>query len=313
MLKSNCYLILTLMLLILRGEDSLELIEKNRTIHSDKELVFFKKEEFDIQIYEDLPENDSLPMYIDIPMDFLNQVRENNSRVMIRNGNLAKAEVLAKEYQLYLGKYRRLCTIHGLSQEIKKTDFFALRNDFPFDENQKLWKKIKIQRKELKKLNNLYQKHLRLTVSTENVIRRQKIHFPELTERMSKLCNFNLNMLPVYVFTYSRLSIPGQDNIVGISTIIEHEGLFTSDSPDFRQKYPRLNGKKWALSVHLKRGVSGKILSHELGHLYYLYHHWEEYKDYIEGQGQYYMMGGHGENDPSGAAAELAEKRILPK
>ncbi len=67
-----------------------------------------------------------------------------------------------------------------------------------------------------------------------------------------------------------------------------------------------------ALAVFVEVGSPGAILSHEYGHLYYLYHHWETYTEYMEKMGKHYQVGGHGKGDASGIAAELAEAGKMP-
>lgn len=54
------------------------------------------------------------------------------------------------------------------------------------------------------------------------------------------------------------------------------------------------------------------MLSHEFGHILYLYHHWENYQKYIEDKGENYKFGGHSAGDPNGKAADLAENGKMP-
>ena len=55
------------------------------------------------------------------------------------------------------------------------------------------------------------------------------------------------------------------------------------------------------------------IVKNGNNYLYYLYHHWDQYMDFIKEKGSGYVLGGHGTGDPSGEAAVLAELGEMPR
>ncbi|MEM1119874.1 MAG: hypothetical protein AAGJ18_05460, partial [Bacteroidota bacterium] len=151
-------------------------------------------------------------------------------------------------------------------------------------------------------------------LSTEIAMILQEDHFPELTASMNQLVNLDSSPLNIMVYSNNKLSIPEKQGnlIAGLSIISKCDNLFTSGSPAVRNAYPGLRGSNKGLTVHLRLFEDGVTLSHELGHLYYLYYKWEEYVAYIQRKGKDYEPGGHGPGDPSGIAAKMTEEGKMP-
>jgi len=154
---------------------------------------------------------------------------------------------------------------------------------------------------------------LELVLATEIVLAEQQKHLPRLFEEMQYLINMDGSPLDIYIFSYAKIQSYTTFELVGLTTIIQYKGYFTSCSPKFQANFPQLACRENAVAIHLKKGVKGDILSHEFGHLHYLYNNWTEYKKYISKKGDDYVIGGHGEFDPSGISARIAESGKMPE
>lgn len=239
---------------------------------------------------------------------FLDQVKKRNAQNQIKNGNLREARAALDQYDLLLKSFCQLQDSLGVTSTINRTAFYSKHK-----ENGKLdWKTYQKKRIKLKRNFKYCKKHLRLVLSTEMSIWEQKEHFPTLAEKMNKLYNLDGSLLPIYVFSYPKLFYNQREKVVGLAIIIKYKGFFTSLSPKLKKQFPKLHGKNKALAIHLESDAGGQILSHEFGHLFYLYNHWQEYQSYISSQKDGYKLGGHGLNDPSGKAATRAENGLMP-
>ncbi|MEL6255502.1 MAG: hypothetical protein AAFR87_26085 [Bacteroidota bacterium] len=314
------FIILGILLLI-----SIYLSNKKGARHVDLGAFFFEKVS-DIPLEQDslieMQEidqylNDSISPYrvSETPLRFLQKIRMRNSANLIRNGNLDQAEEVSSQYQFLLKRFMHLSDSLDLPMDISRKEFFQKWKSVPKKQKGKgkVWSFFFQRRLKLGRAFKLYKSQLELILSTERVIQEQKKHLPELYCYMNSLKNMDSTDLPVYVISYPKVFSGTGRSVAGLALFATYQGLFTSASPDFLQSYPVLIGKKNALSVHLRKGVSGAILSHEFGHLYYLYHHWDEYLAYRESSPRYFRRGGHGLTDPSGQAAEKAERGIMPE
>ncbi|MDW3652163.1 MAG: hypothetical protein R8P61_34125 [Bacteroidia bacterium] len=324
MKKRNTYLALLITLVVLLFI-SIYLSNKKGARHVELGAFFFEK-------VSDLPPvdndslvemqlidrylNDSITPFSDskTPLRFLKKIRKRNAENLIRNGNLDQAEEISSQYQSLLKRFMHLSDSLDLPMDISRKEFFKRWNSVAKNQKGKgrVWTFFFQRRLSLGRAFKMYKKQLELILSTERVIREQKEHLPELYCYMNSLQNLDGTDLPVYVISYPKVFSGRGRSVAGMALFATYKGLFTSASPNFVQSYPGLIQKKNALSIHLKKGVSGSILSHELGHLYYLYHNWDEYLHYRESRHRDYRKGGHGLTDPSGQAAEMAEKGIMP-
>ncbi|NND07745.1 MAG: hypothetical protein HKN87_15315 [Saprospiraceae bacterium] len=241
---------------------------------------------------------------------FLSRIEDKNAKSMIRNGNFYHAMRAKENYISKLESFKNLCLDLQVSMNMRKRDFRQTLVRRSPRNRQLILRKWSNKRSALRKAVRAFRKQLRSTLAAERAIRRQQNHFPELAERMNSLQNFDHSKLPIYIFFHYRVTISLEEKL-GLSIISYYKGLFTTDSPAANHLYPDLPGMEKALTVHLTSFPSGKILSHEFGHLHYLYHHWFDYQRYIQLMGTAYQPGGHGANDPSGIAANHAEKGIL--
>jgi len=285
---------------------------------AEKESSFTFDQDTLVEIQEiDRYLNDSITLYSDseIPFRFLEKVRKRNAENLIRNGNLDQAEQVSQQYRFLLKRFMRMSDSLNLPMDISRKEFFKNWKSVSKKEGKKgrIWTFFFQRRLKLGRAFKLYKKQLELILATERVILEQKRHLPELYRFMNNLVNLDGNELPVYVISYSKVFSGRGRSVAGMALFATYKGLFTSASPNFVQSYPGLIQKKNALSVHLQKGVTGAILSHEFGHLYYLYHHWDEYLEYRESRPRDYRRGGHGLTDPSGQAADKAERGIMPE
>lgn len=243
------------------------------------------------------------------PQSFIEQLAERNRQFLIRNGGLPKLKKAFCDYQEELRKLKQLTAALGVPLEATKKDFSQLRAEQLCD-----WSLIRQMRKTLWKSFRRFKSVLSITYETEITLLAQYIHNPGLFEAVNNLVNLDGSSLPVYV--YARPAFFGSSSslphLAGIVIMSQQEGLFSSDTPAIRSEYPGLVGHEGALTVFVGVQAPGLTLSHEFGHLHYLYHHWEDYTDYMKEMGRRYQVGGHGAGDPSGLAAELAEKGKLP-
>jgi hypothetical protein len=245
-----------------------------------------------------------------IATDFLDKIAKKNEVLLIRNGNHTDAVLARKHYEALLGNFQNFCESMGISQNIKRNKLAEFKWDLSASEKRKLWRSVIKYRSAIKKSFNMYKRHIKLTLSTELAIFRQEEHCQELAEQMNRLKNLDGSPLPVYIFSHYKITRSLFDKM-GLSIISWHKGLFTTDSPATRHLFPDLPCQDKALTVHLRMNSHGRILSHEFEHLFYLLNHWEEYQQFIQAEGNAYQVGGHGPNDPSGLAAELAEMGIV--
>lgn len=245
---------------------------------------------------------------------FLDRYYPNYEQSLMKNGDIAylkfyyqkflntleECQVLAKEQDLVFGTSRNM--------------FFKKSTLETRKEKRIFWRKFYKKRNDLIDQYVKYQSYLVPAISTEIAIILQKKHLPELAAAMNQLENFDGSPLETYIYSNYLLTIPASKKraIAGLSIISKCQDSFTSGSPAVRKTYPGLRGNNRGLSVHLRMFENGVTLSHELGHLYYLAQRWEEYVAYIRRKGKEYEPGGHGEGDPSGYAASLTEKGIMP-
>ena len=246
----------------------------------------------------------------EVSLKFLNGIKEKNDTFMIKNGNLIDADIAMRRYSIMLDSFEQLCNVIGVTKETRRQEFDRILRHVSPRRRSRMWRTWIRKRNELRKAARVSRRHLRLTLATELAILRQERHFPKLAACMNSLHNLDDSKLPVYVFFHPRISktLGGK---LGISIISLYDGVFTTASPITRFLYPDLPGVDRALTVHLTNYPSGRVLSHEFGHLNYLYHHWDEYQKYVQLMGCEYQPGGHGHNDPSGIAADLAERGIM--
>lgn len=261
-------------------------------------------------IQEHLTEMESPFSESKIATDFLDKIAKKNEVLLIRNGNHTDAVLARKQYEALLGNFQNFCESMGISQNIKRNKLAEFKRDLSAPQKRKLWRSMIKYRSAIKKSFDMYKRHLKLMLSTELAIFRQEEHCQELAEHMNRLKNLDGSPLPVYIFSHYKITRSLYDRM-GLSIISWHKGLFTTDSPATRHLFPDLPRQEKALTVHLRMNSRGRILSHEFGHLFYLLNHWEEYQQFIQAEGNAYQVGGHGPNDPSGLAAELAELGIV--
>ncbi|NRB51992.1 MAG: hypothetical protein HRU41_30245 [Saprospiraceae bacterium] len=243
------------------------------------------------------------------PQYFLDRLAERNSKFLIRNGCITSLKESFHNYQRQLNKLKQLTAALGVSIEAKKKDLTQHKGAGICD-----WSLIRQMRRTLWKSFRRFKSELSAAYETEVILLAQFIHNPSLFEAVNSLVNLDGSNLPIYVHT--RPAFFGSQAILqhlsGMVVMSQQGGLFSSDTPAIRQGHPHFVGHKDALTVIVQVRAPGAILSHEYGHLYYLYHHWEAYTEYMEQMGPRYQVGGHGSGDASGIAAELAEKGEMP-
>jgi len=334
-MKKRVYFLVWAMTLGMLAFVSLKLSERDKIPLLDVNLVFFNKESPSpkyenerIAIYEDndtlielrgidklLNDSNALFSSTKIPMEFIKKLKEKNSKTSIRNGNLHEAEKTSTEYHVLLKQFKHVCDSLDLPMDISRKACFKHWKSLaePPQRKGEVWNFFFQRRLQLKKAFKVYKEQLELMISTERVIHEQKDHFPDLYERMNSLTNLDGTSLAVYIISYPKVFARSGQSVSGLTFFCIYQGLLTSLSPQLTAKYPELIGKKNSFTVHLKQGVEGKVLSHEFGHLYYLYHNWNDYLLFLRTRPVDYSFGGHGPNDPSGNAADLAEKGTLPR
>ncbi|MBX2876445.1 MAG: hypothetical protein KTR30_30275 [Saprospiraceae bacterium] len=243
------------------------------------------------------------------PSYFIDQLQERNKLFLIRNGSLANLEKAFSKYKEDLNKLKQLTLALGVPLEATKRDYRALTGEQICD-----WSLLRQKRKALWKSFRLFKQELSVAYETEVVLLGQYLHNRRLFEVLNSLANLDGSALPIYVCARPALfdSEPHLQHLSGLVVLSRQAGLFSSDTPSIRRDHPNFVGRPRALAVFVEIGSSGSILSHEYGHLYYLYHHWEAYTEYMEKMGHRYEIGGHGPGDGSGLAAELAEEGKMP-
>ena len=90
-------------------------------------------------------------------------------------------------------------------------------------------------------------------LETEKIIERQKIHFPELFQKISELKNTNGRPLWIYIFSHVQLpKLAGEASGFNALTVMARaEGRFTSDTPSLRKLFPDLKKCNNGISVHI--------------------------------------------------------------
>lgn len=333
MKKRDYFLLLGLVFSILVCV-SVKLSERTKTKVWDIDWVFFKtkpdsvnkkpteKIQFDkdslieLQVIDKYLNDSKSPFSnTNIPLGFIKKVRDKNAKTLIRNGNLEQVEKVSSEYQLLLEDFMQVCDSLDLPMEISKKECFQRWKStaqYPRGKGR-VWSSFFQRRLTLRRAYKEFRKQVELIFSTERVIWEQKKHFPELYQHMNSLNNLDGTPLPIYIISYPKVIAGRGQQVAGLAMFGKYKGLLTSASPEQMESYPGLIGRKNALAVHLQKGVAGTVLSHEFGHLFYLYYHWYEYLNYIQSRPGDYRRGGHGITDPSGQAAEMAENGMLPK
>ena len=243
------------------------------------------------------------------PKYFIDRLEERNSKFLIRNGSITSLKKTFHTYQSQLNRLKQLTAELGVPVEATKKDFSQLSGAQICD-----WSLIRQMRRTLWKSFRRFKMELSIAYETEVVLLAQFIHNDCLFEAVNSLVNLDESALPVYVYARPAFfgSQPNLQHVSGMVVMSQQNGLFSSDTPGIRRGHPHFAGHKYALTVIVQVRAPGAILSHEFGHLYYLYHHWEKYTDYMEKMGNRYQVGGHGSGDRSGVAAVLAEEGKMP-
>ncbi|HMQ62891.1 MAG TPA: hypothetical protein PKE06_19575 [Flavilitoribacter sp.] len=244
--------------------------------------------------------------------EFLFDISKKNLTGRIRNGNVPESIRQLESLKSELHTFRQYTEALDVPPNISKKNFKSPVSSGDNTLKSRLWNPFKKQKRVVEKDFRNFRFQLELTYSTELAIWQQQIHLPELHHAIGLFQNLDGSALPVYVITFPRINIDPVNRIVGMAMFVQYNGLFTSVSPALERKYPQLPGREKALTVYLAMQADGKVLSHEFGHLYYLYHHWNDYTAYILARGSGYEYGSHEEGDPCGKAALLAESGVMP-
>ena len=233
---------------------------------------------------------------------------------LMQNGDVAYLKFYHEKYLQTLEECLDLVSGKPLEFATTRKAFFKNSTLETRKEKRLFWRKFDSKRNELVANFFRFREYIIPAVSTEISMILQEEHFPDLALSMNNLENLDGTPLVVTIYSNQYLSIPERKNatIAGLSIISKCQDIFTSGSPAVRDAYPGLRGSNKGLTVHLRLFEDGITLSHELGHLYYLYHKWEEYVQYIRIKGKDYEPGGHGPDDPSGLAARMTEEGIMP-
>jgi len=233
---------------------------------------------------------------------------------LMQNGDIAYLKFYYNKYLATLEECLALARAESLEFTSTRKAFFKKSTLETRKEKRLFWRKFDAKRNEL--IANCFQfrEYIIPAVSTEIAMILQEEHFPDLANHMNGLENLDGTPLIVSIYSNRYLNITQRKNanIAGLSIISKCEDVFTSGSPAVREAFPGLRGSNKGLTVHLRLFEDGVTLSHELGHLYYLYHKWEEYVQYIQIKGKDYEPGGHGPDDPSGLAARMTEEGKMP-
>ncbi len=245
---------------------------------------------------------------------FLNRYHPYYETTLLRNGDIAYLKFYYEKYLRTMGECLDLARGKPLEFGTTRRTFFKQSTFETRKEKRIYWRKFNAKRNELVANFFHFRQYIIPAVSTEISLILQEEHFPELTQSMNQLENLDGTPLEVAIYSNRFLDIPNRKNavIAGLSIISKCQDVFTSGSPAVRDAFPGLRGSNKGLTVHLRLFENGITLSHELGHLYYLYHKWEEYVVYIRRKGKNYEEGGHGHDDPSGLAAKMTEEGKMP-
>lgn len=255
------------------------------------------------------------PMKREMSVDqFLDRYYPYFDTQLMRNGDIAYLKFYYEKYMKTLGECLAITKGKPLEFGTTRRAFFKQVTFDTRKEKRSYWKKFDAKRNELIANFFHFRAYIIPSVSTEISLILQREHFPELAQSMNDLENLDGTPLEVAVYSNRYLDIPQRKKatIAGLSIISKCENVFTSGSPAVRDAFPGLRGSNKGLTVHLRLFEDGVTLSHELGHLYYLYHKWEEYVVYIQQKGKEYEAGGHGPDDPSGMAAKMTEEGKMP-
>lgn len=233
---------------------------------------------------------------------------------LMQNGDIAYLKFYYNKYLVTLEECLALAKKESLEFSTTRRAFFKKSTLETRKQKRLFWRKFDAKRNELVANCFRFREYIIPAVSTEIAMILQEEHFPDLAYSMNFLENLDGSPLAVTIYSNRYLIIPERKNakIAGLSIISKCEDVFTSGSPAVRSAYPGLRGSNKGLTVHLRLFEDGVTLSHELGHLYYLYHKWEEYVQYIRIKGKDYEQGGHGPDDPSGLAARMTEEGKMP-
>ena len=276
-------------------------------------LQFKVTREMDIALkYAQTP---GTPLKRDMSVDqFLNKYYPYFETQLMRNGDIAYLKFYYEKYLRTLGECLAITKSQPLEFETTRRTFFKQSTFETRKEKRLYWRKFDAKRNELVVNFFHFREYIIPAVSTEISLILQEKHFPILAQSMNGLANLDGTPLEVAIYSNRYLTIPERKNakIAGLSIISKCEDIFTSGSPAVRDAFPGLRGSNKGLTVHLRLFEDGVTLSHELGHLYYLYHKWEEYIAYIQTKGKDYETGGHGPGDPSGLAARMTEEGKMP-
>ncbi len=306
---------------------SAQLLPRQPTVvnHIDSIVPRFIKSNIEDQIiFEPTREMDDVLRYARSTVDpmkrnlstdqFLRRYLPYSQTRLMKNGDIAYLEFYYHKYLTTLKECLAIANPHNLEFITSRRAFFKNASLETRKEKRRYWRKFDTKRNELITNFFSFREHIIPAVSTEVAMILQEEHFPELTASMNKLQNLDKSPLEVTIYSNRILAIPEKKNatIAGLSIISKCEDIFTSGSPAVRNAYPGLRGSNKGLAVHLRLFEDGVTLSHELGHLYYLYYKWEEYVSYIRRKGKDYEPGGHGPDDPSGLAARMTENGQMP-
>jgi len=290
-----------------------EIVPKFNELKIDSQIIFEPTMEMgDILRYA---ESRVDPLKRNLKTDqFIKRYLPYSENRLMKNGDIAYLDFYYSKYLISLKECLALANPHGLKFISNRRDFFKTSTLTSRKEKRQYWRKFNAKRNELLANFFRFREHIIPAVSTEIAMILQEEHFPELTTSMNELENLDGSPLEVTVYSNRILAIPEKKNstIAGLSIISKCEDIFTSGSPAVRNAYPGLRGSNKGLTVHLRLFEDGVTLSHELGHLYYLYYKWEEYLTYIRKKGKDYEPGGHGPGDPSGLAARMTENGKMP-
>lgn len=255
------------------------------------------------------------PMKRDLKTDqFINRYFPYSETRLMKNGDIYYLKFYYEKYLRTLTECLDLARNQPLEFAVTRRTFMKKSELATRKEKRIYWRKFDSKRNEL--IANFFQfrQYILPAISTEISMILQEEHHPQLTISMNQLENLDKSPLEVMVYSNNTLGIPERKDsrIAGLSIISKCDNIFTSGSPAVRNAYPGLRGSNKGLTVHLRLFEDGVTLSHELGHLYYLYYKWEEYVAYIRRKGKDYEPGGHGPDDPSGLAARMTEEGKMP-
>lgn len=279
-----------------------------------KRIPIYQKKPAHLKAFEQYLSNTFSPFEnVEIPIRFLDSVHQRNRLQLIKNGNYEETILAICQQDSLQQQFFHIIDSLGVALDISRKDFLKSRAQHSHHLNKALWQRLHRKKSELEEAFRQSMKFMKLLLATELTIFQQSTHLPELAAYMNDLQNRDGTDLPIYIFSYKRLFDGESERTKGLAICILSQGLITSESPIFNARYPALRSKAGALTVHLESGADGTVLSHEFGHLYYLYNHWREYQRYIQTQKGRYVIGGHGIGDPCGKAAILAENGIMPE